>query len=146
VSVTVGGVAVAVPARKLVAGGDYTLAVYGTTAGNAVASWIPDDNRLPTDPTKAKLRLVNTVADKGNLALSIEFAPIAVDVLPGQASGYVEVEPSTTAQIVVASGGTTLFAATDRVISANAVYSLFVAAPPDPAAPVPVVAILRKDR
>lgn len=142
-AVVVDGNAVAAASRTLVAGADYTLLVGGTAAA-AGLSWLADDNALPTTANQARLRLVNGVAGAtGPLAMTIDFLPLASDVVAGSASDYGLVDASTTARIAVTAAGTAqpLHSAIDQRLDAAGVYSLFVVG--EASAPT---GILRKDR
>ncbi len=143
VSVSVNGTALTAPANPLAAGADYTLLVYGAPTAPA-ASWLQDDNHLPTDATQAKLRLVNGVSPLTTpLGLTSDFLPIASNVSPGAASGYGSVLGTITATLSVTAAGqaTPLFNALNQTLIANSSYTLFVVGS-DSAA----VGILRKDR
>ncbi len=132
-----------VPAVALQPGADYTLMLSGLPDGPR-ADWIADDNRLPVDTGRTKLRLVHGLADfDGTLSLTADFLPVANGVLPGQASTYGEVQASNLAQLAVAGAGQAqpVFQAQEQVLRADAVYSLFIVGPL--AAPV---GILRRDR
>jgi len=90
-NISVNGNSVAPPATALVAGGDQTLLVYGA-AGSATASLITDDNRLPTDPTMVKLRLINGITiHPQTLTLTANSALVASGIGPGTASSYASV-------------------------------------------------------
>ncbi len=119
------------------------LLVRGTAAA-AELSWLADDNALPTTANQARLRLVNGVTGAtGALAMTIDFLPLAADVIPGAASDYGLVDATTTARIAVTAAGTaqTLHSAIDQRLDAAGVYSLFVVG--EASAPT---GILRKDR
>jgi hypothetical protein len=141
-SVSVGGVGVAVPAMSLSAGADYTLLVHGAATAPLV-QWIVDDNTLPSDRTQAKARLLNGVAGlSGALSMTIDSSPVAVGVAAGSASAYALEVPGTTARVVVAAdGGVTVFSAIDQTFAAASNYTVFVLG--DAAAPA---GVLRKDR
>ena len=99
VTATVNGNPLTLPAKTLLAGGDYTFMVHGAPDA-AQASWIDDDNRLPSDTSRAKLRLVNGLADStAPLAMSLDGRPVAGAVAVGEASPYSLVSP-------IAAGGT----------------------------------------
>jgi hypothetical protein len=143
VSVSVNGTDLTAPGNALTAGADYTLLVYGPP-GSPIASWLQDDNHLPSDATQARLRLVNGITPLTTpLALKADFLPIAGNVSPGTASDYGLVLASTTAKLSVSAAGqaTALFSAIDQTLIANSNYTLFVVGA-DSAA----VGILRKDR
>ncbi len=89
-AVTVGGVAVSVPAQTFAAGTDYTLLVYGSAASPQV-SLLVDDNRLPTTDGKAKLRLVNGLVSQASLSLTLDSVTVASDVAPGATGAPVQV-------------------------------------------------------
>lgn len=127
----------------LTAGADYTLLVHGP-ADAALVNWIVDDNNLPSDRTRAKLRLVNAVhGSSGPLSLSADFAPVADGVVAGSASAYGGIDATTTAQLSVSVVGTAapLFSAVEQTFVAAANYSVFVVG--SASAPVGIV---RKDR
>ena len=99
VAVTVNGAPLPLPAKTLEAGRDYTFMVHGLLSAPQ-ASWIDDDNRLPSDNGRAKLRLINALADTAApLAMTLDGRPVAGAVGAGSASGYTLVSP-------VAAGGT----------------------------------------
>ena len=145
-AVTVNGVAVPAAAVTLDPGAEHTLMVYGTLAAPVVV-WLDDDNQLPADSAKAKLRLVHGVGDlAGSLSLSVDFLPVADSVTPGTGSAYdgtVE-SSSAAATLTVTTPGAlvAVFSAVDQTIVANAVYTLFVVG----ATAGPPAGILRRDR
>ena len=137
--------AAAVPSTPitLAAGGDYTLLVYGPLAAPKL-SWITDDNRLPSDATQARIRLVNGLPTLATpLAMTVDFVPVADSVSQGGASGYAFVPPSTTSAISVTASGVSapLFTAGSQTFVAGANYTVFVVG--DDTVPT---GILRKDR
>lgn len=90
-SVTVSAGPVAAPQQPLVAGSDMTLLVVQGTAG-PVATLLTDDNRLPSDPTTVKLRLINgTDNGTGAVTLTANNSPIGISVAAGAASEYTTV-------------------------------------------------------
>lgn len=136
-----GGTVAGLSTATLAGGADYTLMVYGTAAA-PVAALIEDDNSLPSESTKARVRLVNGVADLAEpLTLSIDFQVAAEGVAQGAASAYTEVDASTTATVGVTGGSTTLYSATDRTFSGNANYTVFALG-----AAASKTGVLRKDR
>ena len=142
-TVSVNGVAVAVPATTLEAGTDHTLIVWGA-ADAAQAAWIVDDNRAPSVTGRAKLRLVHGVADLNvPLALTLDFSPVADGVGAGTASSPAQVDATTTGTLTVtATGlGSALWTGVDQTLVAGAVYTLFVVG--ESMSPT---GILRKDR
>lgn len=143
VVILVNGTAQPGSSTTLTAGADYTLLVYGAS-GAPVVRWITDDNNLPSDRTRAKLRLVNGVEGLGGaLSLSVDFAPLADGLAAGEASAYGAIDATTTAQLLVTAAGTAtpLFRAIDQTFVAAANYSVFLVG----SATAPV-GIVRKDR
>jgi hypothetical protein len=141
--VAVGGASFDAPATTLAAGGDYTLLVHGT-GGAPLASWVLDDNRLPTTSGTARVRLINGVAAaSGPLAMTIDFLPLADGVGAGLASAYASTNAAPSARIAVtaAGTGTPLFLAPEQSIVDGTVYSVFVLGAADAAA-----GVVRKDR
>ena len=93
VTTTVNGRALAVSGKTLDAGRDYSFLVHGPLAAPQT-SWIDDDNRLPSDASRVKLRLVNGLADTpALLAMSLDGRPVAGAVAVGTASAYSLVAP-----------------------------------------------------
>ena len=143
VVVSVNGSAQPGSSVTLTAGADYTLLVYGAAAA-AQVRWLGDDNNLPSDRTRAKLRLVNAVEGlSGPLSLSADFAPVADGVAAGTASAYGGIDTTTTAQLSVSAAGTAapVFSAVDQTFVAAANYTVFLVG----SATGPV-GIVRKDR
>ncbi len=141
-SITVGGSAVTPPAITLAPGGDYTLVVYGSSAAPLVAA-LTDLNTLPSDSTKAKVRLVNgTDSGSGALTMTIDGAPLTETAAVGAATGYATQVPTTTAGVAVAGNGLTgTISFTDRIFAAGNIYSVFVLGPSTGA-----TGIFRQDR
>ncbi len=147
VAVRVDGTALGAPAFTLGAGRDYTLLVHGPR-GAGRASWVEDDNRLPTESARLKLRLVNALAETAlPLAMTLDLDSVAASVAVGTASGYASVEPTTgggtdgVLRITAPGLGAPLLTLSDQILRVNGIYSVFVAG--SRAAPV---AVLRKDR
>lgn len=141
--VTVNGVARPTETRMLEVGADYTVLVYGSPASGVVA-WLRDDNTLPTDPSRAKIRLVNGILGlAGNTSMSVDFVPVADNAAPGAASAYALIEATTTGRLSVTASGATQPVVTlnEQVFVATANYSVFVVGSPGAA-----VGIVRKDR
>lgn len=142
-SVSVNGSAITLPAATLAAGSDHTLLVWGPSDSPA-AAWIEDDNRPPTVSTKARLRLVHGVADlAANLAVTLDFSPVADGVAGGSASSATTVDTTSDGTLTVTGVGlgSALWSDTEVVIAAGGVYTLFLLGP----ASAPT-GILRKDR
>ena len=94
VVVSVNGQAVSASSFTLLPGQDYTLMVHGPLAA-AQLSWVRDDNRLPADVSRAKLRLINGLSDTAApLAMTLDFASVASAVAAGTASVYASVAPT----------------------------------------------------
>lgn len=139
----VNGNPVAVSAPTLAAGSDTTLLVWGDAAAPQLAV-IPDDNRLPTLSTNAKLRLVHAVSGLNDpLTLTADFSVIAGDVLPGTASAFGSVVGGSGLRLDVSSplSTTALYTLSDATLAARGVYTLFMVG--DSAHPS---AALRKER
>lgn len=135
VTVSVNGSALATAPRDLPAGSDHTLLVYGP-AGSASVAWLADDNRRPVDGTRTKLRLVHALADSAaQLALTLDFAPLADSVNRGEASAYAAATPTSGtggsgALTVTASGlPAPVYSVANQQFVANGVYTLFLAGP-----------------
>lgn len=123
--VTVNGSALSWPSvPTLVAGGDYTLLVFGAP-GAASATVVADDNTVPSDITKAKLRLVNGVA--GSLTLKLGLVVKASAVAAGAGSSYASADATTTGSFQVSSADQLLnFSVSDQTLVAGGVYTLFM--------------------
>ena len=125
-NITVNGASVAAPSGTLTAGADATLLVYGAP-GSATATLLADDNRLPTDATRTKLRMINGVTGSaGTMTLTANTAPVGTGIAPGAASGYVSVIGSANAMILKLSSSTNGSLLTDstNVLSPNKVYTV----------------------
>jgi Domain of unknown function (DUF4397) len=129
--------------RTLVVGADYTVLVYGSPAAPVVA-WVNDNNTLPSDRARAKIRLVNGLAGlPGNLSMSADFTPVADNVAAGAASAYDLIDATTTGRLSVTAAGVALplFGIGEQSFAAAANYTVFLVG--SPTAPVGIV---RKDR
>jgi len=147
VAVTVNARAVAAPSFTLLPGHDYTLMVHGPLAA-AQISWIEDDNRLPIDVSRAKLRLINGLSDSAApLAMTLDFASVASAVGVGTASAYASVAPTagggTDGRLSVTATGVAapLFTANDQILRASANYSVLLVGPQ-----LAATGIVRRDR
>jgi hypothetical protein len=141
--VSVNGGAVSSALMSFEAGRDYTLLLAGTPAAPRVVR-IEDDNRLPADATRGKLRLVNALADGSTAAaLTLDFGPVSGEVAPDRASAAAIVEATSTGRLAVTARGAPapLFVATEQLLRAAAVHTVFVAGATSAA-----VGILRRDR
>jgi len=126
-NVTVGGASVGAPSTAgLIAGSDYTLIVYGAPA---VATLITDDNRPPTDTTKAKVSVINGITGNvGPITLTANSSLIGSGIAPGTASGYtsVPVSSAATATLVLTSTEVSGVLATNNLVFLNpgSVYTI----------------------
>lgn len=105
---------------------------------------LTDDNTVPRDTARAKLRLVNALADASLVAaMTLDFAPVGGEVAAGAASEAALVVATLAGRIAVTARGATapLFVATDQVVRAGGVHTVFVAS-----AAAAAVGILRRDR
>ncbi|HZT55795.1 MAG TPA: DUF4397 domain-containing protein [Burkholderiaceae bacterium] len=130
-SVTVNGAAVTAPTTALKAGADATLLVYGDP-GAATATLFDDDNRLPSDATTTKLRLINGITGStGTLTLTANTAPVGTGIAPGAASGYVSVIGSTNPMNLKLSSSTNsaLLSDSTNVLGLNTVYTVLAGGP-----------------
>ena len=131
-ALSLNGQALATAAFTLASGRDYTLMVHGLATAARV-TWLMDDNRLPSDATRTKLRLVNAMADSAApLAMTLDASPVASNVAQAAASLHAVVDAtsgnSTDGKIAITASGlsTPLFTTNDQVLRANAVYSVFL--------------------
>jgi len=130
VTLTVNGVAVAVPNQTLVAGGEYTLLTW-TNASGTQTTLIGDDNRLPTASGKAKIRIMNGLsALNAPLTLAVNFAPISEGIALGQSSTYTEIDDGSDYQLDVTNTDTAanLLTRTSVTLQSASVYTLFMSA------------------
>lgn len=129
-NVTVNGASVGAPAGTLKAGSDSTLIVYGSPT-NATATLIADDNRLPSDTTAVKLRLINGVTGNvGALTLTANSNLVGAGVAPGAASGYVSVTGSTTAMNLSLTSSLSpgiFYSDATNILSVRSVYTILAA-------------------
>lgn len=98
INITSNGASVGAPAGTLPVGGDVTVLVYGN-GGTPSASLIVDDNRVPSDQTTAKLRVINalTGSNLGTLTLTANNSPVGITVAPDSASpSYLTIPGSST--------------------------------------------------
>lgn len=138
----VNGAAALTESHTLAAGADYTLVALGTVAAPSLA-WVADDNRLPSNTARAKVRLVHGDASLGALTLSVDYAVAASDVAAGSASSFAALAGNDSARLDVSSASSSdaVYTATEVNLQAQGVYTLFVLG--GNAAPT---GVLRKDR
>ena len=131
-TVTVNGQALSLPAKTLDAGRDYTFLVHGL--GTApLASWVDDDNRLPSNIGLVKLRLINALADTAiPLAMTVDGRPVAGAVGVGTASAYTLVPPvaagGASGRLSVTATGlaTPVYSSPSQTLTASGSYSVLV--------------------
>lgn len=144
VSLSVGGTSVTVADQTLEAGGDYTLLVWENDSGTQV-TLINDDNRLPSDDDKAKIRLMNGMSDLGAATtLSVDYSPVAENVAVGEASNYAEIDSGSDYTLAVSNASTqaNVYSGT-ATLNAQNVYTMFVAGDGTSSG---TAGVLRKDR
>jgi hypothetical protein len=129
-SVSVGGNPVFTGPQALVAGADYTLLAWGSTASPQLTV-SSDDNRLPISSTRTKLRVINGVANLGPVTLLVDSAAYgAVSSVPsGTVSAYSQVTSNTGAVLEVTSGQGSVYSTTRTngdVLAGQGVYTLFI--------------------
>jgi hypothetical protein len=142
-SVEVNGAAISTALLAFEAGRDHTLLLAGPPSAPRVVR-VEDDNRLPADAARAKLRLVNALADGSTAAaLTLDFLPVGGEVAADGASAAATVDATSTGRLAVTArgGASPLFVATDQLLRAGAVHTVFVAGTASAA-----VGILRRDR
>lgn len=127
-AVTVNGVASTPRTLAVAAGSDTTVLVYGSGSAPLITA-LTDDNRLPTDSAKYKIRLVHALATiDANLTLTASSTRVASEVPYGTASLYSSQTPNDLADLSVTSplSATPLYTAEDVPLEANTVYSFFM--------------------
>jgi hypothetical protein len=143
VTLTVNGAAVSVPDVSLQAGADYTLLAWSNAAGPQI-SLILDDNRLPSNSSSTKIRLLNGMSTlTAPLTLAVDFSPVIEGTLLGEVSDEVEVSAGTDRMFDVTNSSTAQIVLSRSAISlqANSVYTFFMT---DNGATA--IGVLRRDR
>lgn len=128
INVAVNGTPMPVANVPLVAGGDYTLMVYGDAATPQLIV-LNDDNRLPTTAGTAKMRLVNGMATSAaGLTMTLDFSAIASNILPGSVSSVLSVPASSSSQLSVTSpiSADPVYSVTNLTVLQGGVYTVFV--------------------
>ncbi len=135
VLVEVAGATVPSTTQNFVAGGDYTLLVYGSSAAPLVKVLI-DDNRPSSNATRARIRLVHGAVGFPPLNLGVDNLSVVTELGYGLASPFVNVAPNSgnalievTSSLSNAPVYTTTrdnSATTGVSLEAQSVYSLFV--------------------
>ena len=118
------------PAPVFTAGVEYTLLVWGDAASPQMAV-LTDDNRLPTDSTTARLRLIHAVTGLADtLSLTYGLSPVGSPVSPGAASGTTAALVSASSRIEVRTPANPLAlyapSATDANLAAGGVYTVLM--------------------
>jgi hypothetical protein len=118
------------PVPSFTAGVEYTVLVWGDAASPQMAV-LTDDNRLPTDSTTARLRLIHAVTGlTDTLSLTYGLSPVGSPVLPGAASGTTAAVVSASSRIEVRTPAipAALYApsATDANLAAGGVYTVLM--------------------
>jgi len=110
--------------RTLAAGADYTLMVLGS--GSVVL--MADDNRLPTNTARLKLRLVHGAAGFDPLTLSLDYLALVADLGAGGGSGYVITAANGSARVDVTAPSVVapVFSDTDATLLGSSIYTVFV--------------------
>jgi hypothetical protein len=126
---SVNGTSLADQSVTLAAGADVTVLVTGTSVGSATVNVMADDNRLPTTPSRYKLRLVHaapSLADK-TLSMSVAFSTVTTGLAFGSSSAFSTLTSGSNQQLDVSAPGTGTFYSNPNVtFAANAVYTLFI--------------------
>jgi hypothetical protein len=144
VALGVNGTAVPAGSRTLTAGADYTLLVWTDSNGATQTSIIADDNRLPDSASDVKMRVLNGMSGLGNpVTLAVNFDTVADSVVLNTASSYEEISSGSAIQLDVYDSllSTQLYNRNDVTLTANTVYTLFMAG-----SSANAVGTLRKDR
>ena len=131
--------------QAITAGSDVTLLVYGEATA-PLMQLLADDNRLPTDTTKFKIRLVHALARlDANLTLTLDYSAVASEVVYGTSSAFSSVTANSAAQISVTSAlsSTPLYSATDVSLVAKGIYTFFMMGAADAST---LAGVLRMDR
>jgi Domain of unknown function (DUF4397) len=128
--------------RGFDAGADYTLLAFGV-AGTAELRTIADDNRLPSNTNRVKVRLLHGAANVEPLTLAVDYAPAASDVASGTASAFASLNKADDVRLDVTgpSYPSPLYTTEDLDLQGLGVYTVFVLG--GHTAPT---GVLRKDR
>ncbi|MFM2448575.1 MAG: hypothetical protein RIS44_1025 [Pseudomonadota bacterium] len=121
--------------QPLIAGGDYTLLAYGSSA-LVQAKVLLDDNRPPSITTKTKIRLVHGAEGYPTLNLAVDNQPAITELAYGSASSFVNISPNSGNALMevtsslsndpVYTSARTNSATTGVSLDAQNVYSLFI--------------------
>lgn len=92
--VRLGTATVSSATQNFVPGGDYTVLVSGP-ASSAQAKLLLDDNRIASNTSRAKIRLVHGADSSQSLSLNVDTVAVVSDLAYGSASSFVNVSPNT---------------------------------------------------
>ncbi|MCB1995593.1 MAG: DUF4397 domain-containing protein [Burkholderiaceae bacterium] len=126
-TMAVNGEVLAENSLTLKAGGDYTFAVTGTSAADAAAALVADDNSLPASGY-ARVRLFNVMATlTGGLSLDVDYATLAEDVAVGAASSFTTLSAATDVPLTVSTplSTTALLTIDEADFTSTHVYTVF---------------------
>jgi hypothetical protein len=123
-TVRVNGVVVDAGTLPLAAGTDHTLLVMA----DGGVRLLVDDNRLPSNSARMRLRLVHAVAGLDELTLSVNYLALLTDVVAGTGSEYLVGTTTSAALLEVTSPSQLAAVFSDDEVSllANSVYTVFV--------------------
>lgn len=123
-TVRLNGTVVDSSTRSLSAGADYTLMVLGSGS----VALLSDDNRLPSNTARLKMRLVHGAAGFDPLTLSLDYLALVADLAAGSASGYVITPSNGSARVDVTapSAVAPVFSDTDATLLGSSIYTVFV--------------------
>jgi hypothetical protein len=125
--VTVNGGTLAGASWTAAPGSDTTLFVWGTAAAPQFAT-LSDDNRLPSSPSAARIRLLHGLGNLAqNLTLNIAGATVTT-ASQGNMSPVASVSAVTDTTLSVTSSSTaaSVYELTGKTLDANSVYSVFL--------------------
>jgi Domain of unknown function (DUF4397) len=122
--VFLGGQRVSSTGPSLEAGADYTLLV--TERG--AAQLINDDNRLPSNLGRARIRLVHGAPLAEPMTLALDYAVAVADVAPSSASSFVSVTSGETrrVEVTVPSLADSVYLVEEARVQAGSSYTVFV--------------------
>jgi Domain of unknown function (DUF4397) len=123
-TVRLNGTTVGNASTPLAAGADYTLLVYGAGETRLVA----DDNRLPSNTGRIKMRLLHGAAGVDPLTASLDYLALVSDQPQGTVSAYFTANANSSARVDVtaASAAAPVYSAEDVNLQPSGVYTLFV--------------------
>ncbi len=121
-NVLINGQLVSSGQRSLSVGVDYSLMVWGSGA----VSLIADDNRLPTNSARVKLRLIHGSAGTDPLTMAVDYSVTAAGVAQGTASGFSTLNASSSVRLDVSTSADQVYTDDDVTLSAQGVYTAFV--------------------